>query len=290
MTEMLGSWAAGPAKAAIIAFIRMVTEPGDGYVPPAERIATFDNDGTLWCERPLYVQADFVFRRWKAMAEADPAKAAEQPYKAVVEDDRTWLAGLLDHVPELLKGATEAYAGITTAAFEDEVRAFFAEARHPTLGVPYTRVGYRPMRELLDLLRANDFSVYICSGGGRDFMRPIAEEMYGIPRERVIGSATTLEYRDGDLYRTKGVEMPIDDGPGKPVHIWTRTGRTPLLACGNSDGDVPMLETARFGLLVRHDDAVREFAYDAGSERALAEAAARGWIVVSMQDDFLSVF
>ena len=146
------------------------------------------------------------------------------------------------------------------------------------------------MRELLDLLHANEFAVYICSGGGRDFMRPVTEEMYGVPRERVIGSATTLEYRDGDIYRTSGVEQPIDDGPGKPVHIWTRIGRKPLMAAGNSDGDIAMLETARFGLLVHHDDADREFAYDGGAEQALAEATRRGWTVASMKDDFATIF
>jgi phosphoserine phosphatase len=170
------------------------------------------------------------------------------------------------------------------------VQQFFATATHPTLGLPYTKVGYPPMRELLDMLDANDFTVYICSGGGRDFMRPVSEQMYGIPRERVIGSATTLEYRDGDLYRTKGVEQPIDDGAGKPEHIWTRTGRKPLLAAGNADGDVPMLETARFSILIHHDDANREFAYDTGAEKALAEAAERGWTIVSMQHDWATVF
>ena len=183
----------------------------------------FDNDGTLWAEKPLYVQADFVFRRWKAMVEADPEKAKEQPYKALVENDREWLSKLLDHLPELVKGATEAYEGITTSAFEAAVEEFFTTVNHPTLGVRYTATGYRPMRELLDLLAANDFAVYICSGGGRDFMRPVSAQVYGIPRERVIGSGTTLEYRDGEVYRTAGVEQPIDDGPGKPVHIWTRT-------------------------------------------------------------------
>jgi phosphoserine phosphatase len=267
-----------------------VTGPGPDFVPPAERIATFDNDGTLWCEKPLYVQADFVFRRWKAMVEANPERAKEQPYKALVENDRAWLAGLMEHVPELVKGVTEAFDGITTAAFEEAVGNFFADARHPTLGLPYTKVGYRPMRELLDLLHASDFAVYICSGGGRDFMRPVTEEMYGVPRERVIGSATTLEYRDGDVYRTRGVELPIDDGPGKPVHIWTRTGRKPLLAGGNSDGDIAMLETARFAILLHHDDPTREFAYDAGAEHALTEAAQREWTVVSMRDDFATVF
>jgi len=137
---------------------------------------------------------------------------------------------------------------------------------------------------------ANAFTVFICTGGGRDFVRVVGEEMYGIPRERVIGTGPTLEYRDGDLYRTTGVERPIDDGPGKPVHIWTRTGRKPLLAAGNSDGDIAMLETARFGLLVHHDDAVREFAYDGGAEQALAEATRRGWTVASMKDDFATIF
>jgi phosphoglycolate phosphatase-like HAD superfamily hydrolase len=290
MDQPLASWNDGKAKSDILAFVRSVTTPGDGFVPPAERIAAFDNDGTLWCEKPMYVQADFIFRRWAELVKAHPEQAAEQPYKAMVEGDRAWLAALESHVPELLKGLGEAFGGITVDAFEEEVRVFYADARHPTLGLPYTQVGYRPMRELLDLLHASEFSVFICSGGGRDFMRPVTEEMYGVPRERVIGSATTLEYRDGDIYRTSGVEQPIDDGPGKPVHIWTRIGRKPLLAAGNSDGDISMLETARFGLLVHHDDADREFAYDTGADHALAEGAQRGWTVVSMKDDWSAVF
>ncbi len=224
------------------------------------------------------------------MVQADPAKAKEQPYKALVEGDREWLSNLVEHVPELLKGVGEAYSGITTEAFEAAVGKFFASARHPTLDVPYTEVTYGPMRELIALLEDSDFQVYICSGGGRDFVRVISEQIYGIPRERVIGSAATLEYRDGDLYRTAGVEQPIDDGPGKPVHIWARTGRKPLFAGGNADGDAAMLATARFALLVHHDDAEREFAYDTGAERALAEAKGRGWTVVSMKDDFARVF
>ena len=139
--------------------------------------------------------------------------------------------------------------------------------------MPYSEATYRPMRELIAYLEANDFLVYICSAGGRDFVRPVAGQLYGLPRERVIGSSATLEYRDGDLYRTAAVEQPIDDGPGKPIHIWARTGRKPLLAGGNADGDVPMLETAHFGFLLRHDDGEREFAYDDGAERAQADAA-----------------
>jgi phosphoserine phosphatase len=288
--ELLPSWSQSDAKSAVLEFVESVSRPGASYVPPADRIATFDNDGTLLCEKPQYAQADFLFRRWKAMAQADPAKAKEQPYKAIAENDQTWLSNLVDHVPELVKGVTEAYEGITVEAFEQAVREFFATATHPTLGRPYTKTGYQPMRELLDLLHACEFLVFICSGGGRDFMRPVSEQMYGIPRERVIGSAATVQYRDGELYRTKDVEQPIDDGPGKPEHIWMRTGRKPLLACGNADVDVPMLETARFSILIRHDDADREFAYDTGAENALAEAKKRGWTVVSMHNDFKVVF
>ena len=193
-------------------------------------------------------------------------------------------------MPDLVKGLSEAYEGITVGAFEQAVRQFFATATHPTLGLAYTKVGYRPMRELLAFLEARDFTAYICSGGGRDFIRPVSEQIYGIPRERVIGSATTLEYRDDDIYRTKDAEQPIDDGTGKPEHIWMRTGRKPLLAAGNADGDVPMLKTTRFAILIHHDDADREFAYDTGSEKALAEAKERGWTVVSIQNDFKVVF
>ena len=237
-----------------------------------------------------YPQADFLLRRWEEMARAHPGMAKKQPWKAVAEGDRKWLAGILDHVPELARGVTEAYAGITVEAFERAVRAFFDTARHPVLGVPYTRLAYQPMCELMELLRAAEFEVYICSSGGRDFAQVVAQEMYGIDRQRVIGSGTILEYRRGEVYRTKGVEQPVNDGPGKPVHIWTRTGRKPLLAGGNADGDAAMLRTARFGLLIRHDDAGREFADDAGAEKALAKAKERGWTVVSMQNDFKVVF
>lgn len=286
----LASWKDGAAKSAILEFVRGVTEPGPGQVPPPARIATFDNDGTLWCEKPMYVQADFVFRRLREMVAADPARASEQPYRAVAENDRDWLGNLLEHVPELIKGVTEAWDGITVEAFDRAVQAFFADAKHPTMGVPYTAIAYRPMRELMDLLRTHEFRVFICSAGGRDFVRVVCEDLYGIPRENVIGSGVTLEYRDGAVYRTRAFEQPIDDGPGKPVHIWMRTGRTPLFAGGNADGDIAMLETARFGLLVHHDDPDREFAYDAGGDHALAAAQERGWTVVSMKRDWATVF
>jgi phosphoserine phosphatase len=286
----LQSWNDGPAKTAILEFVKSVTTPGDSFAPPAERVATFDNDGTLWCEKPMYVQADFILRRFQMMVGENPKLAEQQPYKAVVEHDTEWFADIYAHVPELIKGVTEAFEGITVEAFEAAASEFFASATHPTLGVPYTQTAFRPMVELIRLLEANDFQVYVCSGGGRDFVRTISEQVYGLPRDHVIGSATTLEYRDGDLFRTAGVEQPIDDGLGKPVHIWTRTGRKPLLAAGNADGDVAMLETARFALLLHHDDAEREFAYDDGAVKALAAAKAHGWTVVSIRTDFKTVF
>lgn len=286
----LASWTDGKAKQAILDFVENVSVDGPDFFEPAERIATFDYDGTLWCEKPTYVQADFFLRRMREMIEADPALAREQPYKAVAEGDQDFLSHLLDHAAELAKGVTEAYAGITTEAFEQAVEKFFASVNHPTLGVPYTSVGYRPMRELIELLEDREFTIYICSGGGRDFVRVVSGQMFGITRERVIGSGTTLEYRDGEVYRTKGVEEPFDEHGGKPVHIWTGTGRKPLLAAGNTNGDIAMLEIARFSLLVNHDDAEREFAYTERAENAMAEAAERGWTVVSMKNDWTTVF
>jgi phosphoserine phosphatase len=286
----LRTWRDGPVRDAILSFIRSVTEPGATFVPERDRIATFDNDGTLWSERPLYVQADFLLRKWRAMAQADPSLADRQPYKAVVENDREWLSTLTQHIPDLVGGIGEAFGGRTTEAFEAEALRFFQEVRHPTLGVPYTQVVYTPMVELLRLLEANGFRVFICSAGGRDFVRAVCEDVYAIPRDRVIGSSAPIELRDGELLRTPGIEQPIDDGPGKPIHIWAATGRRPLFAAGNADGDIEMLSFARFALLVRHDDDAREEAYDEGAERALSVAADEGWTVASMQEDFATVF
>ena len=286
MSAELTTWRDGPTRDAILAFVRSATES----VPEIDRVATFDNDGTLWCEKPLYVQADFVLRTWKAMLEADPSLAERQPYKALAEGDQAWLAGLADHLPDLVRGLSEAYSGLTTDEFETHVRDFFDYAKHPTLGTPYGDLAYAPMRELLQFLEANGFRVFICSAGGRDFVRAVSEEIYGVPRERVIGSSAPLEFRDGKLVRVAGVEQPIDDGAGKPVHIWARVGRAPLFAAGNANGDVEMLSQAKFSLLVHHDDADREFAYDEGAEAALAAAKANGWTVASMREDFGTIF
>ena len=288
--DALPSWSQCAAKVALLGFLRQVTEPGGSFVPPPQRVATFDIDGTLWCEKPMFPQADFLLRRWREMTQAHPGWTTRQPWQAVAEDDQARLAGILGHVPALAWGVTEAYEGITTETFEKGARRFFDIARHPAFGVPYTSLAYRPMRELIRLLKASKFKVYIAAAGGRDFIRVISKEMYGVPRERVIGSGPALEYRRGRVWRTRRLEQPIDDRAGKPVHIWAHTGAMPLLAAGNDDGDTAMLETARFPLLIRHDDAGREFAYDTGSEQALSRAKERGWTVVSMQNDFKVVF
>ncbi len=303
MAETLGSWSDGAAKRAIVAFVeRAVAE-----VPVEERVATFDNDGTLWCEKPMPIQADFILRRLYAMAEADPSLRERQPWKAAYERDYAWLGRVMDehyagddtNVRTLLVGILTAFAGITMEDFETASDAFLRRERHPTLDRPYLDCAYRPMVELLGYLEANGFSNYIASGGGRDFMRPVSDELYGIPRERVIGSATALEYvpgANGGTITHKPEADYLDDGPQKPIRIWSRTGRRPLLAFGNSNGDIEMLEFSRHAdkpflpLLLLHDDAEREFDYVNGSERALARAAEDGWTVVSVKDDWDTVF
>jgi phosphoserine phosphatase len=201
-----------------------------------------------------------------------------------------YFADLQAHIEEIVRGVGEAYQGITPEEFDEAAREWFDSARHPRFGVPYTRLTYRPMIELLDLLRGNGFKVFIATGGGRDFVRVVSEDLYAVPREYVIGSAEKLEYKDGKVLRQPELVHPIDDGPGKPVHIYERIGRPPVFVAGNSDGDIQMLEMARFGILVHHDDAEREYSYDAGAEKALEAARRNGWLIVSMQSDFAQVF
>jgi phosphoserine phosphatase len=297
-TARLAGWRDTPARRAIEEFVDAARE-----LPPEERVAVFDNDGTLWCEQPMPIQLDFILRRLGEMAEADETLRDRQPWKAVHERDHAWLGSLMaqhyagddTNVKILGAGILAAYAGLSVDEFEAQADAFLRSARHPTLGRGYLDCAYAPMRELLDHLAANGFTNYIASGGGRDFMRPITEEVYGIPRERVIGSSAALSYADRTLRHTAHPEF-LDDGDQKPVRIWSRTGRRPLLAGGNSNGDVPMLEYAEqpgrpfLRLLVLHDDAEREFAYTTGAERALERAAAESWTVVSMKDDWATVF
>jgi phosphoserine phosphatase len=300
----LAGWAEGAARRAIVEFVERTEASG---VPPGERVAVFDNDGTLWCEKPLPIQADFILRRLAAMAEADPELRERQPWKAAYERDYGWLSRVLaehyagddTNVRTLLAGVLAAHAGISVDEFEAQADAFLRTARHPTLGRGYLECGYAPMVELLRYLEANEFTNYIASGGGRDFMRPISDELYGIPRDRVIGSATALDYTGDDAGGTitRRAEADIlDDGPEKPIRIWSRVGRRPLLAAGNSNGDIQMLDFTRHSdkpflrLLVLHDDAEREFDYTSGAEQALDRARAQGWTVVSIKDDWTTVF
>jgi len=299
MTGALASWNDGLAKSTIVDFVGCAVKD----VPPEDRVAVFDNDGTLWVEKPAYIQLDFLVRRLAEQAAAEPALAEKQPYAAAAAGDLAWFGDAVtkhyngddSDLNILAGGIFSAYQGLTVEEHAERVRGFFAQAGHPTLGRPYTACGYLPMMELLRYLEANGFTTYIVSGGGRDFMRPITAQMYGVPPERVIGSSVGLDFTDGHLITTSKPEF-LNDGPIKPVRIWGRTGRRPILAAGNSNGDIEMLEYATAGsgpslsLLVRHDDADREFDYTAGAEKALELATSNEWTVASIRDDWASVF
>ena len=301
--EPLASWRDGQPKRALVDFVARVTTSGSpDFVPPAERIAVFDNDGTLWAEQPMYFQLLFALDRVRALAPLHPEWREREPFAALLRGDvRAALAGGDRSILEIVLAT---HAGMTTEEFERVVKDWIATAKHPATGRPYTAMVYRPMLELLAHLRANGFKTFIVSGGGIEFIRPWAEEVYGIPHEQVIGSSTRtrFEVRDGKpvLARLPEVNF-IDDKAGKPVAINAHIGRRPILAFGNSDGDFEMLEwtTAgagpRLGLIVHHDDGARETAYDRKSpfgrlDRALDEAPRRGWVVVSMQRDWARVF
>ncbi len=291
---MLETWNGGAAKAAIVEFVGQVV----AEVEPASRVAVFDNDGTLWCEKPAYIQLDFLIRRLAEQAAADPQLRGRQPYRAAAEGDLKWFGDVVtkhyqgddSDFKVLAPAILSANEAISVDEFADRVNAFFAQAKHPSLGRSYLSCGYQPMVELLRYLAANGFTNYIVSGGGRDFMRPITWGMYGIPPERVVGSSVGLIYREGSLFTTAQLEF-IDDGPMKPVRLWSRIGRRPIFAAGNSNGDIEMLEfTKGLRLLVLHDDGEREFDYVAGAEQALQDAKRLGWTVVSMRNDWANVF
>jgi phosphoserine phosphatase len=298
----LPSWADGAARRAIVEFVR-----DSGSVPVEERVAVFDNDGTLWCEKPMPIQLDFILRRLVEMAEAKPELRDRQPWKAAYERDYGWLGALMaehyagddSNVMVLAAGILEAYEGISVEDFEAKSDEFLRSAQHPILGRGYLETAYVPMLELLAYLRANGFANYIASGGGRDFMRPISQEVYGIPRERVIGSSSTLDYTSderGGTITHKAEADYLDDGPQKPIRIWSRTGRRPMVAAGNSNGDIQMLDFAQhhdkpsLRLLLLHDDGEREFAYTSGAEKALEKASNDGWTVISIKNDWRIVF
>ena len=301
--EPLPSWKDGQAKRAIVDFVQRVTAAGDvDFVPVPERIAVLDNDGTLWAEKPMYVQLAFALDRVKALAPEHPEWKGKQPFKAALEGDLKTVAAGGEHALVELIMAT--HAGMTTDAFAQVVEDWLTTAKHPKTGRPYIDMVYQPMLELLDFLRANDFKTYIVSGGGIEFMRPWTERIYGVPPEQVIGSSikTQFELRSGKPVLVRLPEITfIDDKAGKPVGINQHIGRRPIAAFGNSDGDLQMLQwttagsRARFALLVHHTDATREWTYDRNSsigrlDKALDEAQAKGWTVVDMKRDWKIIF
>ena len=302
--DPLSSWNDGPTKQAIVAFVAKVSKEGSpDFVPPAERIATFDNDGTLWCEQPMYFQLFFALDRVKTLAPQHPEWKTKEPFASLLKGDvKGALAGGEHAILEIIVAT---HAGMTTAEFEKIVADWIATAKHPKFKRPYTECIYQPMVELLAYLRANGFKTFIVSGGGIEFMRPWTEKVYGIPPEQVVGSSikTKYEMRDGKPVLMRLPEMNfIDDKAGKPVGINSHIGRRPIAAFGNSDGDQQMLEWteagsgARLMMLVHHDDAAREFAYGAESkigtfsDALMVEAKKDGWTVISMKDDWKTIF
>ena len=301
--ETLRSWNDGASKKAIVDFVARVTaKDTPDFVPVPERIAVFDNDGTLWTEKPVPFQVMFALDRIKAMAPAHPEWKTKQPFASVLKGDMAGLAAGGEKGVLAIMAAT--HTGMTTDEFDSTVRDWIASAKHPKTGRLLTDMVYQPMLELLAYLRANDFKTFIVSGGGVDFMRPWTEKVYGIPPEQVVGSAgkLKLEMRDGKpvLVKLPALDF-IDDKEGKPVGIQSRIGRRPIAAFGNSDGDLQMLEWtmagggARFALYVHHDDASREFAYDRADKlqqfsKGWDAAIAKGWTVVSMKDDWKTIF
>ncbi|MBA1349236.1 HAD family phosphatase [Rhizobium sp. WYCCWR 11146] len=301
--ETLPSWNDGKARQSILDFVAKVTKEGSPeFVPPAERIATFDNDGTLWAEQPLYFQLFFALERVKVLAPEHPEWKTKEPFASVLKGDlKSALAG---GAPALLAIVGETQAGLTTDEYATVVKEWLATARNPKTDKLFTEMAYQPMVELLDHLRANGFKTFIVSGGGNEFMRTFADETYGIPPEQVIGSSGKLQFelRDGKPALVKQPELFFyDDKDAKPIAIQTFIGRRPIAAFGNSDGDLQMLQWtcsgpgARFCLYVHHTDAEREFAYDRKSsigqlDKGLDEAHAQGWTVVNMKDDWKTIY
>ncbi|QBF26722.1 haloacid dehalogenase-like hydrolase [Pseudomonas tructae] len=301
--DALPSWRDGPSRQAIEAFVSAVTGEGSpNYRKPAERIAVFDNDGTLWSEQPLYFELLFSMAEVKRLAPEHPEWKTQQPFQAVLEDDHKALAE--QGMDGMLKIVAATHSGMSTEDFLARSRSWLASARHPKTGRPYTEMVFQPMLELLDYLRSNGFRTYIVSGGEVAFMRAFAEEVYGIPPEQVIGTTLAAEYKDSDgkpIIERLAKLAHNDDGPGKPVSIEAVIGRRPLLAFGNSDGDLQMLqwtmagEGRRFAALVHHTDGQREWAYDRNSnvgrlDKALDAAGQQGWAVVDMAKEWRRVY
>jgi hypothetical protein len=301
--DPLPSWNDGPSKAAIVGFVTKVTKEGSpDFVKPAERVAVFDNDGTLWSEQPIYIQFAFALDRVRALAPQHADWKEKEPFKSILAGDiKAFAATGEKGVVEVLMAT---HTGLTTQEFAKIVEDWLATAKHPQTGKLYTEMVYQPMLELLAYLRANGFKTFIVSGGGVEFMRPWVERVYGVPPEQVVGSRGKLKF---ELHNGKPVllKLPegdlVDDGPGKPVGIQQGIGRQPVMAFGNSDGDLQMLQWtaagdgARFALIVHHTDAEREWAYDRQSsigrlDKALDEANVRQWTVVDMKRDWKVIF
>ncbi|NVJ16051.1 HAD family phosphatase [Myxococcus sp. AM010] len=297
--DALPSWNEGPVKQAILDFVTRSTTEGDaGFIPPEARIATFDNDGTLWPEQPL-VQGAFMLKPLRARVKQAPSLAKRQPFKAVLEGDLSGLSSM--DKSKLMKLLGETHAGMTEEVFIREVRTFFQHARHPRWSVPYNQLAYAPMLELLRFLRTNGFQTWISSGGGIDFIRVISEDTYGIPPQQVIGSHLKKTFDGGhapSVLRREARVAHVNDKAGKPVGIDEHIGRRPVFAAGNvrSGGDIQMLQYTRrrprpgFALLIHHDDAAREFAYEEKDGASLKAAREGGWAVVSMQRDWRRIF
>jgi phosphoglycolate phosphatase-like HAD superfamily hydrolase len=301
--DPLPSWNDGPTKKSIVDFVARVTKAGGiDYVAPQERIATFDNDGTLWSEQPYYVQFAFALDRVKAMAPQHPEWQSKEPFKSILARDLKGVFAGGEHA--LLEIVTATHSGLTTDEFEAEVHDWLAKTRHPKTTKLFTEMVFQPMLELLTYLRANGFKTFIVSGGGIEFMRAFAEITYGVPPEQVIGSSGKLKFemKNGKPVLLKIPEIDfVDENVGKPAAIQKHIGRRPIASFGNSDGDLEMLQWtsagkgARFALLIRHTDATREWAYDRNSpigklDKALDEANAKGWTVVDMTSDWRRVF
>jgi phosphoserine phosphatase len=302
--SLLASWNDTATTRSIVDYVARVTADGSDFVAPDDRIATFDNDGTLWCEKPLPIELAFILQRLAAMATDDASLRTKQPWKAAYEKDYQWLGAVMTKhydgddtdVKVLMGGVIAAFAGLTVDEYEAQAGQFIRGGTHPTIGRSFLECSYRPMVELLRYLEANGFTTLIASGGDRDFMRSIAQDVYSIPPERVVGSSNALQYDDdaGTLAYLAEPDV-FDDGPVKPVRIWSRVGRRPIVAGGNSNGDIPMLGFAggsnpALRLLLLHDDAEREFDYTGGSETALQRADTDGWTVISMKHDWSEMF
>lgn len=304
----LDSWNDSASKQAIENFVKRVTTPGTAeFVEPADRIAVFDNDGTLWSEKPLPVELGFILERLASMAAEDEPLRELQPWKSAYYKDYVWLSEVVtkhyhgddSDVKVLIGGILKAFEGMPVETYQVDAAEFLEHAQHPRLQRRLRDCAYTPMVELLRYLEANGFTNYIASGGDRDFMRVISEETYGVPAERVVGSSSALCYtEDGECGSVAYLGKPdvFDDGPAKPVRIWSRVGRRPIFAAGNSNGDIEMLRFTggpsrpAMRLLLLHDDATREFDYTAGAEKALGFARAQGWTVVSMKNDWKKIF